>query len=101
VVNNDGGGIFSLLEQAAFPAPFERVFGTPTGAALSQVAAAAGIPAVTLARASDLAGALKGEGLPGTGIRMVEVRTGRAAGTALRARLRAACTAAAARSGPG
>jgi hypothetical protein len=68
---------------------------------LSQVAAAAGIPAVTLARASDLAGALKGEGLPGTGIRMVEVRTGRAAGTALRARLRAACTAAATRSGPG
>ena len=24
VVNNDGGGIFSQLEQAAFPAPFER-----------------------------------------------------------------------------
>jgi 2-succinyl-5-enolpyruvyl-6-hydroxy-3-cyclohexene-1-carboxylate synthase len=97
VVNNDGGGIFSLLEQAAFPAPFERVFGTPHGAALGQVAAAAGIPVVTLGRASDLAGALKGEGLPGTGIRMAEVRTGRGAGTALRGRLRAACTAAAAR----
>jgi 2-succinyl-5-enolpyruvyl-6-hydroxy-3-cyclohexene-1-carboxylate synthase len=104
VASNDGGGIFSLLEQAAFPAAFERVFGTPHGAALGQVAAAAGIPAVTLGRASDLAGALKGEGLPGTGIRMVEVRTGRAAGTALRGRLRAACMAAAARaarSGPG
>ena len=96
VVNNDGGGIFSMLEQAAFPAPFERVFGTPHGGALGQVAAAAGVPAVTLERASDLAGALKGEGLPGTGIRMVEVRTSRAAGTALRGRLRAACTAAAA-----
>ena len=90
VVNNDGGGIFSMLEQAAFPAPFERVFGTPHGGALGQVAAAAGVPAVTLERASDLAGALKGEGLPGTGIRMVEVRTSRAAGTALRGRLRAA-----------
>jgi 2-succinyl-5-enolpyruvyl-6-hydroxy-3-cyclohexene-1-carboxylate synthase len=101
VVNNDGGGIFSLLEQAAFPAPFERVFGTPHGAALGQVAAAAGVPAVTLERASDLAGALKGEWLPGTGIRMVEVRTSRAAGTALRGRLRAACAAAAARAGPG
>ena len=101
VVNNDGGGIFSMLEQAAFPAPFERVFGTPHGGALGQVAAAAGVPAVTLERASDLAGALKGEGLPGTGIRMVEVRTSRAAGTALRGRLRAACTAAAARAGPG
>jgi 2-succinyl-5-enolpyruvyl-6-hydroxy-3-cyclohexene-1-carboxylate synthase len=101
VVNNDGGGIFSLLEQAAFPAPFERVFGTPHGGALGQVAAAAGIPAVTLERASDLAGVLKGEGLPGTGIRMVEVRTSRAAGTALRGRLRAAGVAAAARAGPG
>jgi 2-succinyl-5-enolpyruvyl-6-hydroxy-3-cyclohexene-1-carboxylate synthase len=94
VVNNDGGGIFSLLEQAAFPAPFERVFGTPHGGALGQAAAAAGIPAVTLERASDLAGVLKGEGLPATGIRMVEVRTSRATGKELRARLRAACTAA-------
>jgi 2-succinyl-5-enolpyruvyl-6-hydroxy-3-cyclohexene-1-carboxylate synthase len=104
VVNNDGGGIFSLLEQAAFPALFERVFGTPHGGALGQVAAAAGISAVTLERASDLAGVLKREGLPGTGIRMVEVRTSRAAGTTLRGRLRAACTAAAgraARAGPG
>jgi len=104
VVNNDGGGIFSLLEQAAFPAPFERVFGTPHGGALGQVAAAAGIPAVTLERASGLAGALKGEELPRTGIRMVEVRTSRADGTALRGRLQAACTSAAgraARGGPG
>ena len=104
VVNNDGGGIFSLLEQAAFPGPFERVFGTPHGGALVQVAAAAGIPAVTLERASDLAGVLKGEWLPGAGIRMVEVRTSRAAGTALRGRLRAACSAAAGRAaqaGPG
>jgi 2-succinyl-5-enolpyruvyl-6-hydroxy-3-cyclohexene-1-carboxylate synthase len=80
------------------------MFGTPHGGALGQVAAAAGIPAVTLERASGLAGALKGEGLPGTGIRMVEVRTSRTAGTALRGRLRAACTSAAGRAaqaGPG
>ena len=101
VVNNDGGGIFSLLEQAAFPASFERVFGTPHGRALAQAAAAAGIPAVTLERASGLAGALwgdrapEGHGPPGAGIRFVEVRTSRTAGTALRHRLRAACTAAA------
>ncbi len=101
VVNNDGGGIFSLLEQAAFPASFERVFGTPHGGALAQAAAAAGIPAVTLERASGLAGALWGDrtpaghGLPGAAIRIVEVRTSRTAGTALRHRLRAACTAAA------
>ncbi|HEV8280034.1 MAG TPA: 2-succinyl-5-enolpyruvyl-6-hydroxy-3-cyclohexene-1-carboxylic-acid synthase [Streptosporangiaceae bacterium] len=101
VVNNDGGGIFSLLEQAAFPASFERVFGTPHGGALARAAAAAGIPAVTLERASGLAGALWGDrtpgghGLPGAGIRIVEVPTSRTAGTALRHRLRAACTAAA------
>jgi 2-succinyl-5-enolpyruvyl-6-hydroxy-3-cyclohexene-1-carboxylate synthase len=94
VVNNDGGGIFSLLEQAAFPAPFERVFGTPHGGALAQVAAAAGLPAMTLDRASGLPDALLG-----TGIRVVEVRTSRAAGTALRGRLRAAGTAAAGEAG--
>jgi len=96
VVNNDGGGIFSLLEQAAFPGPFERVFGTPHRGAPAQVAAAAGLSATILDRASGLAGALRGDGQrPGAGIRVVEVRTSRAAGTALRGRLRAACTAAA------
>ena len=94
VINNDGGGIFSLLEQATFPGPFERVFGTPHGTVLGQVAAAAGVPATTLERASGLPGVLRGNELPGTGIRMVEVRTSRAAGTALRRRLRAACAAA-------
>ncbi len=42
VVNNDGGGIFSTLEQAAFAGPFERVFGTPHGA---DIAAWPGRPA--------------------------------------------------------
>jgi len=98
VASNDGGGIFSLLEQAAFPASFERVFGTPHGASPGQVAAAAGLPAMTLDRASGLASALRGEGpLPAGGIRVVEVRSSRVAGTALRGRLQAACTAAAAR----
>ena len=94
VVNNDGGGIFSLLEQAEHDGPFERVFGTPHGAALASLAAAAGLPAVTVDRACDLAGALRGHG-----IRVVQVRTSREAGTALRRKLREACTAAAAAAG--
>jgi 2-succinyl-5-enolpyruvyl-6-hydroxy-3-cyclohexene-1-carboxylate synthase len=88
VVNNDGGGIFSQLEQAGFAGPFERVFGTPHGGALKRLAEAAGIPAATLDRASGLASSLRGEG-----IRVVEVRTSRPDGAALRKELRRACAA--------
>ena len=94
VVNNDGGGIFSLLEQAAFggpSGPFERVFGTPHGADLRHLAAAAGLPYTRLEHPDDLAAALTG-----TGLRVVEARTTREAGTALRATLRETCGAAAA-----
>jgi 2-succinyl-5-enolpyruvyl-6-hydroxy-3-cyclohexene-1-carboxylate synthase len=31
LINNDGGGIFSFLPQAAYPEQFEQLFGTPTG----------------------------------------------------------------------
>jgi 2-succinyl-5-enolpyruvyl-6-hydroxy-3-cyclohexene-1-carboxylate synthase len=31
LINNDGGGIFSFLPQAAYPEFFEHLFGTPTG----------------------------------------------------------------------
>ena len=85
VVNNDGGGIFSALEQAAFPGAFERIFGTPHGAGLQHLAAAFGLPYQHLERPGDLAKAL-----PGTGLRILEARTDRAAGAALRTRLRAA-----------
>ena len=83
VINNDGGGIFSTLEQAAFPGSFERVFGTPHGAELEHLAAAFGLPYQRLERPGDLSKVLQG-----TGLRIVEARTDRAAGAALRARLR-------------
>jgi 2-succinyl-5-enolpyruvyl-6-hydroxy-3-cyclohexene-1-carboxylate synthase len=89
VANNDGGGIFSTLEQARFPAPFERIFGTPHGADLERAAQAAGLPYACLERPQDLPGALAGRGL-----RVLEVRTSRADGARLRDRLRAACSAA-------
>ncbi len=83
VVKNDGGGIFSTLEQAAFPGSFERIFGTPHRARLHHLAAAFGLPYQLLEQPSDLSKALQG-----TGLRMVEAQTDRAAGAALRARLR-------------
>jgi 2-succinyl-5-enolpyruvyl-6-hydroxy-3-cyclohexene-1-carboxylate synthase len=89
VVNNDGGGIFSTLEQAAFPDAFERVFGTPHGADLSALAAAAGLPYTLLEQLGDLPGVLAG-----TGLRIAEVRTDRAAGAKLRTAIAEACVAA-------
>jgi len=84
VVNNDGGGIFSMLEQASFDG-FERLFGTPHNTALHHVAAAFGVPYQLLEHPEDLVKCLQG-----SGVRMIEVRTDRAAGADLRARLRAA-----------
>jgi 2-succinyl-5-enolpyruvyl-6-hydroxy-3-cyclohexene-1-carboxylate synthase len=37
LVNNDGGGIFSFLPQAAHPQHFEQLFGTPTGLDFSPI----------------------------------------------------------------
>jgi 2-succinyl-5-enolpyruvyl-6-hydroxy-3-cyclohexene-1-carboxylate synthase len=91
VVNNDGGGIFSDLEQAAFAGPFERLFGTPHGADIASLARGARLPYHRVERPADLGPALAGHGL-----RVIEVRTQRAAGAALRAELRAACAKAAA-----
>lgn len=89
VVNNDGGGIFSTLEQAAYPDSFERVFGTPHGADLAALAAAARLPYRRIERAADLPSALSGDGL-----RLVEVQTDRAEGAKLRAAIGQACAAA-------
>ncbi|MBT2225462.1 2-succinyl-5-enolpyruvyl-6-hydroxy-3-cyclohexene-1-carboxylic-acid synthase [Nonomuraea sp. NEAU-A123] len=89
VVNNDGGGIFSLLPQAAVRDPFERVFGTPHGVDLGYVAASTGTPYQLVEDLSDLPKALRGEGP-----RLVEVRTDREANAVVHARLREAAQAA-------
>ncbi|MCT9930320.1 2-succinyl-5-enolpyruvyl-6-hydroxy-3-cyclohexene-1-carboxylic-acid synthase [Planotetraspora sp. A-T 1434] len=89
VVNNDGGGIFSLLPQAALEAPFERVFGTPHGVDLAYVAAAAGVPYTLVSDVEELPKAIKGEGL-----RMVEARTDRRRNAAVHAAMRDAVRAA-------
>ena len=82
VVNNDGGGIFSTLEQAAFPEPFERVFGTPHRTSLEQLAAASGIRYRRIYLAADL-----GELLSAGGLTLAEYRSSRPDQAALRAAL--------------
>lgn len=88
VANNDGGGIFSTLEQAG-EQQFERVFGTPHGVDLSHLAAATATPYTQVADLAGLAVAPKGEG-----IRIVEVRTRRDDTAALHRRLQKAVSAA-------
>lgn len=85
VVNNEGGGIFSLLPQASMKGPFERVFGTPHSVDLAYVAAAHGIPFTRLESASGLSKALAGDGL-----RIIEARTDRESNAALHGRMRQA-----------
>jgi 2-succinyl-5-enolpyruvyl-6-hydroxy-3-cyclohexene-1-carboxylate synthase len=89
VVNNAGGGIFSLLPQAGLTGPFERVFGTPHEVDLAYVAAAHGLPYTPLETMSKLPKAIAG-----AGPRIVEARTDRAANAALHVRLREAAHAA-------
>jgi 2-succinyl-5-enolpyruvyl-6-hydroxy-3-cyclohexene-1-carboxylate synthase len=81
VLNDGGGGIFSLLEpgadgerdHAAYQR-FERLFGTPQQVALATVCQGLGVPHVTVASAAGLRERL-GE-LP-VGLRVVEVRVDR------------------------
>jgi 2-succinyl-5-enolpyruvyl-6-hydroxy-3-cyclohexene-1-carboxylate synthase len=86
VVNDDGGGIFTLLEpgEPARAADFERVFGTPTGADLAALCAAHGVRHRLAATAAALAAAVAE---PPKGITVVEVRVDRAGHRAARARL--------------
>lgn len=96
VVNDDGGGIFTLLEQGSpeHAASFERVFGTPHGVDLAALCAATRTPHTPAATPEELRAALADGARPGAGVRVVEVRTDRGAARELHARLRAAVAAA-------
>ena len=91
VVDNDGGGIFSFLPQAAALGQerFEQLFGTPHGTDLVGLATAHGLRATTVADRDELVGRLAA---PGS--QVVRVVTERAANVAEHARLHAAVTAA-------
>ncbi|KAA2264818.1 2-succinyl-5-enolpyruvyl-6-hydroxy-3-cyclohexene-1-carboxylic-acid synthase [Solihabitans fulvus] len=95
VFNDDGGGIFSLLEQGSeeHAASFERVFGTPHGADLAALCAGYRVPHQEVRSAAELRAALT----PTPGLRVVEVRADRAGLRELHQRLRSAVAAAALR----
>jgi 2-succinyl-5-enolpyruvyl-6-hydroxy-3-cyclohexene-1-carboxylate synthase len=88
VLNDDGGGIFSLLEQGAaeYRDSFERVFGTPHGADLESLCAGYRVPYSLASSPSELREALA---LP-QGLRVVEVRADRSRLRDLHARVRVA-----------
>jgi len=78
VANDDGGGIFELLEQGdpQYAGVFERVFGTPHGMDLAALCSAYRVPH-TLVDLCGLAAALADPTPPAGGIRVVEVTTDR------------------------
>lgn len=73
VIDNDGGGIFSTLEQGApaFADDFERVFGTPHGGDLMALLAAPRVTAVAVATTEELREALTA---PSTGVQVIVAR---------------------------
>ncbi|QFZ23562.1 2-succinyl-5-enolpyruvyl-6-hydroxy-3-cyclohexene-1-carboxylic-acid synthase [Saccharothrix syringae] len=75
VLNDDGGGIFALLEQGAreHEAAFERVFGTPHGVDLGALCRAHHVPHTTARTPEELRRALDRP----RGLRVVEVRAER------------------------
>ncbi|GGM83917.1 2-succinyl-5-enolpyruvyl-6-hydroxy-3-cyclohexene-1-carboxylate synthase [Longimycelium tulufanense] len=92
VLNDDGGGIFSLLEQGApeHEESFERVFGTPHGVELGPLCAAHGVPYEHADSPAQLRSALR----QASGLRVVEIRTDRGHLRELHRRLRCAVEAA-------
>lgn len=88
VVNNDGGGIFHFLPQAAQLPPdrFEALFGTPHGRSLATIATAFGIEARTVDAEEELRSAVQTE----RGPLLIEIRTDRTENVKVHERLRRA-----------
>jgi 2-succinyl-5-enolpyruvyl-6-hydroxy-3-cyclohexene-1-carboxylate synthase len=95
LVDNDGGGIFSFLPQAAaLPRErFELLFGTPHGVRAEELAAAHGLVSLTIEEAVALPAAVRSATETG-GVWLVVVRTDRTANVAVHDELNAAIAAA-------
>jgi len=87
VANDDGGSVFSVLEQGdpRFAPSFERVFGTPTRADLAALCTAAGVGHTRVDDVGPLEQALT---RPQSGVAVVEVRLDRTDRRDLEGRLR-------------
>jgi 2-succinyl-5-enolpyruvyl-6-hydroxy-3-cyclohexene-1-carboxylate synthase len=77
VINNDGGGIFSFLPQAADGKHFEKLFGTPHGLGFKPAAELYGA-VYSLAHDIESLRSAVAAGIRGKGLHIVEVRTERA-----------------------
>lgn len=88
VVNNDGGGIFSMLPVARHEGFFERYFGTPHGLGFEDAARMFGLGYERPETMKDFRGVYRkmtAAGEPG----IIEIRTSRESGVELRRRLAA------------
>jgi 2-succinyl-5-enolpyruvyl-6-hydroxy-3-cyclohexene-1-carboxylate synthase len=89
VTNDDGGGIFTLLEpgEPSRATDFERIFGTPTGVSLVNICRAHGVRHTLASTQTDLRAALQ---QPPEGLSVVEVKVDRTGHRDLHAQLRTA-----------
>jgi 2-succinyl-5-enolpyruvyl-6-hydroxy-3-cyclohexene-1-carboxylate synthase len=99
LINNDGGGIFSFLPQAAIDDPgvglpdaYEELFGTPHGIDFAPIVRALGAEH-SLAGPSELGEALA-RSIGAEGVQVIEIRTDRARNLALHREASAAVEAA-------
>ena len=76
VINNDGGGIFSFLPQAAHPEHFELLFGTPIGLDFEPAVRMYGGKFTRVSHWPEFREALM-QGIQGDGLHVVEIVTER------------------------
>ncbi|HVB62239.1 MAG TPA: 2-succinyl-5-enolpyruvyl-6-hydroxy-3-cyclohexene-1-carboxylic-acid synthase [Ktedonobacteraceae bacterium] len=86
LVNNDGGGIFSFLPQAAHPEHFEQLFGTPTGLDVRPAVEMYGGQFQRVESWEQFRGGVRG-GIAGTGLHVIEVDTERASNVSMHRQL--------------
>lgn len=89
LLNNDGGGIFSFLPQAAHPRHFETLFGTPHGLDFAHAARMYDATYCQAPTWEAFRQALRA-GIEGRGLHLVEMRTDRARNVELHREARAA-----------